>query len=107
MIEQISKFAFVAVFNMVRSSLFILAIAVSGRVERDADGLARIELVITSSIRKLFQVRRLQTGQLLNSFLWSRWKHTEDFSPTELERNTDPRHGAPKHEQLSPLYPNT
>lgn len=99
MIEHISKFAFVAVFENVRSSLFNLAMAVSGLVDSEADGLARMELVITSSTRKLFHVRSLgvfsicrQSGTLE--------KFTLDSSLGEKAQNTDQDREVPKHGRL-------
>jgi len=106
MIEHISKFAFVAVFANVRSSLFNLAMAVSGLVDNEADGLAKMELVITSRTRRLFHVRKLGVFSICKQPS-AHEKLTVDPSLGEKVQNTDQDHVVPKHVQLWQQYPGT
>jgi hypothetical protein len=55
-----SKFAFVDSLELVSSFSLQPPTDISGRVETEASGRAKIELVMTSSMRRLFQVRKLQ-----------------------------------------------
>ena len=65
----------------------------------EADGLAKIEQVITSNTRRLFQVRRL--GEL--SCIFSKridLRPTGGFARQCQVDDTDRRHEAPKHVRL-------
>jgi hypothetical protein len=101
MIEHISKFALIAVLWL---SMWL--IGASGLVDMEADGLAKIEQVITSNTRRLFQVRRLREF----SYPLSRQidlRHTGGFARQHQVGDTDRCHEVPKHVQLSLPLPDT